>query len=204
VRVREDHQVRRQRILDEAIRAVGRLGYQGLTVQALAQACGLTNAGLLHYFGSKEQLLVAVLEEHDRREAEAVPREVAFELRSAPDSQPSRATVLAILHAIVARTAAQPELARLYTVLQAEALNAAHPAHGYFLRRQAMVLGQFAGMLGGHVAAPEAVARELVALLDGLAHQWLRAEQAFDLVTACDAAVARLLPADLAGDRHDL
>src|ERR1700741_3608955 len=63
VRRRMDPELRRQQILDEAIRLIGQLGYQGFTVQELALRCSLTKGGLLHYFGSKEQLLVAILEE---------------------------------------------------------------------------------------------------------------------------------------------
>ena len=75
-RTRNDPEVRREQILDEAIRIIGQRGYYGFTVQELAQRCGLTNGGLLYHFGSKEQLLIAVLEERNRRNAEIVTSKV--------------------------------------------------------------------------------------------------------------------------------
>lgn len=188
-RARTDPEVRRAQILDAAIRIVGERGYHGFTVQELAKRCGVTNGALLYYFSSKEQLLVAVLEEHDLRMTEAGD--------AAPEAQrsgSSRAAVLELLQAIVARAAAQPELTRLYAVLQQEALDPAHPAHAYFEKRERLVLETFALMVAPHVADPQAAARELVAMIEGLEQRWLRARQAFDLVAAWDHAVAKLLP----------
>src|SRR5262245_10629904 len=127
-RSRDDAVVRRQQILDEAIRIIGQLGYHGFTVQQVAQSCGLTNGGLLYHFGSKEGLLIAILEERDRREAETIHQGLDFAAAGADEAMFSRTLVLQILRAIVARSAAQPELIRLHTVLQAEALDAGHPA----------------------------------------------------------------------------
>src|ERR1700741_5612700 len=71
-RVRAKPENRRAQILDEAIRLIGERGYNRFTIQELAQRCQLSNPGLLHYFGSKEDLLVALLEDRDRRAAEVV------------------------------------------------------------------------------------------------------------------------------------
>ena len=193
-RVRENPAVRRRLILDEAITLVGLLGYHGFTIQELAVRCGLTKAGLLHYFGSKEQLLVAILAERDRRDARLIPIDVET-VREEPDGRFSAETFRRIIHAIAARLAAQPELVRLETVLQVEALNPAHPAHDYFLRREAMILDEFAALLAGHVADPRGVARLVLALFDGLAEQWLRSGQAFDFAAEIDQAAALLLAA---------
>jgi len=193
-RTRVDPALRRQLILDEAIQLIGRLGYHGLTVQALAKRCGLTNGGLLHYFGSKELLLVAILAERDRREAKIITATVQIEREAACEEAYSRLTVLRTLRAIVARSVAQPELVRLLIVLQSEALHPAHPAYDYFVAREAMVLSEVASLLAGHVADPRASAREVLALLDGLFQQWLRADRGFDLAAAWDHAAARMIP----------
>ena len=194
-RRRMDPELRRQQILEAAIGLIGQLGYHGFTVQRLAQACGLTNGGLLHYFGSKELLLVAILEERDRREAAIIPAGLALTAGGQ-----GVAAALGVFHAIVARSVAQPELLRLLVVLQSEALNRDHPAHDYFQRREAMVLAEFANVLAGGVAAPRQVARRVLALMTGLEQQWLRADQGFDLVAEWDAAIAVLI----GGDGHDL
>lgn len=59
---------RRLAILDEAIQIIGEQGYRGSSINDLAKRCGLTTAGLLHHFGSKDGLLIALLEERDRRD----------------------------------------------------------------------------------------------------------------------------------------
>jgi AcrR family transcriptional regulator len=198
VRTRVDPRLRRQLILDEAIHLIGQLGYHGLTVQELAKRCGLTNGGLLHYFGSKELLLVAILEERDRREGEFLAADIQFERETTGEAEYAWGTVMQMFRAIMARSVAQPELVRLVIVLQSEALHPAHPAHDYFVRREAMILGEFARLLVGHVADPRATAREVLALLEGLFQQWLRAERSFDLLDAWDHAAAALTPINAA------
>lgn len=190
-RVRVDPEIQRQRILAEAIGLIGQKGYQGFTIQALAQRCELTNGGLLYHFGSKEQLLVAILEERDRREAEIIPAGLHFGPKTA--SGYARADVLRVFAAIVTRTVAQPELLRLLIVLQAEALNHEHPAYDYFLQREAMVLDEFAKVLVGHADDPRSAARKILALMSGLEQQWIRADQGFDLVAECGQAFELVL-----------
>ena len=193
-RARANPEVRRAQILDEAVRVIGRSGYHGFTVLELAKRCGVTNGALLYYFGSKEQLLAAVLEEHDQRLADAalapsqeVPSEQAED--EPPRGDCSRAAVLARLRPLIERAAADPELTHLQAVLQQEALDPAHPAHGYFEARERSVLEAFARIVAPHVAA-----RELFAMMQGLEQRWLRAGRAFDLPAAWDQAVAKLLP----------
>jgi AcrR family transcriptional regulator len=193
-RSRDGPEVRREQIVDEAIRVIGQRGYHGFTLQELAQRCGLTNGGVLYHFGSKEGLLIAVLEERDRREGEIIPASVELPSRSAAHSDISLNTVLQVLRMIMARVSTQPELVRLYAVLQSEALDPAHPAHEYFLRREAMVLDVFTRVLAPHFAQPHSIARQIHALMDGLSLQWLREKQAFDMTIEWDRAAARLLP----------
>jgi AcrR family transcriptional regulator len=208
-RRRMDPKLRRQQILDAAIRLIGQLGYHGFTVQKLAQACELTNGGLLHYFGSKELLLVAILQERDRREAAIIPAELDVEASVSSKAGGALTRALRVFHAIAARSVAEPELLRLLIVLQSEALNRDHPAHDYFLRREEMVLTEFANILAGLADDPRGAARQILALMTGLEQQWLRAERGFDLVAACDQAIAAVLtgrssPTEPPGDRHVL
>jgi AcrR family transcriptional regulator len=191
---RMDPEVRRQQILEEATRLIGLQGYNGLTVHDLARRCGLTNGGLLYYFGSKEQLLVAILEERDRHEAAIIHADLEVTRATSGAAHYARGTVLQIFRAIVARSVAQPELLRFHTVLQSEALNHEHPAHAFFLRRDAMVLCEFAKVLAGHVDAPARAARQVFALISGINQQWLRADMEFDLMAEFDAAIALVLP----------
>jgi AcrR family transcriptional regulator len=48
-------------ILDAALRIVSRAGLDGLTIGTLADATGMSKSGLFAHFGSREELLLAVL-----------------------------------------------------------------------------------------------------------------------------------------------
>ena len=48
-------------ILDEALRLVSKAGLDGLTIGTLAEATGMSKSGLFAHFGSREELLLAVL-----------------------------------------------------------------------------------------------------------------------------------------------
>jgi AcrR family transcriptional regulator len=51
----------RTAILDEALRLVSKAGLDGLTIGALAEATVMSKSGLFAHFGSREELLLAVL-----------------------------------------------------------------------------------------------------------------------------------------------
>lgn len=185
---RED---RRVQILAEAIRIIGQRGYYGFSVQELADECGLTVAGVLHHVGTKEKLLIAVLEERERRDTEAVIEQLEQELGRAPVVADARRA----LRTIVARNRTQPEIVRLHTMLRSESLYREHPAHEYFRNREARMLEVFTRLVEGLglPGDPASVARHLIATMTGLEEQWLRCPDEVDLVAEWDRAVARLL-----------
>ena len=153
-RVRLTAETRRAQLADEATALIARIGYHRFSISALAEATGLTRAGVLHHVGSKEQLLLDVLTSRDERDSLAVsgsnPRE--------------------ILDAVVRRNLAQPEIVRLYTVLAAEALDPAHPAHDYFADRLRTGAARLAALLD----TPLDVAIEIYSFMDGIQLNWLR------------------------------
>ena len=51
----------RAAILDEALRLVSKSGLDGLTIGTLAEATSMSKSGLFAHFGSREELLLAVL-----------------------------------------------------------------------------------------------------------------------------------------------
>ncbi len=61
---------RKQRILDVAQRLLARNGWRNTTLAQIAREAGVTAAGLLHHFESKEQLLHAVLDARDADDSE--------------------------------------------------------------------------------------------------------------------------------------
>lgn len=118
---------RREEILKAATELIAASGFKGVTLEAFAAACGMTKAGLLHHFRSREELLIAVLERRDTLDLTSV----VDALEPAPDA----ATARAVMSGFVRRNLAQRSLVQLYTVLSAEALDPAHPAHAYFQTR---------------------------------------------------------------------
>jgi AcrR family transcriptional regulator len=51
-----------RRILEKAARLIFEKGYEGTSMQDIADACGLTKAGLYHHVATKEALLIAIME----------------------------------------------------------------------------------------------------------------------------------------------
>lgn len=154
-RVRLTADVRRSQLVGEATALIARIGYHRFSIKALAEATGLTRAGVLHHVGSKEQLLLDVLALRDERDTAAVG---------------AGTPVRVMLDQIVRRNIEQPEIVRLYTVLAAEALDPEHPAHAYFADRFRTSTADLARLLGGD----REVAVEIYSFMDGVQLNWLR------------------------------
>jgi AcrR family transcriptional regulator len=189
-RTREAAAVRRARIIEAAIGLFGERGYYGFTIQELGKRCGLSNPGLLHYFPSKIDVLLQVLAELEARETEFM--EPLFQ--QATQEGASKAAVQTMLRALVVRATAHPENLRVLVELQAESLSPEHPAHAWWLRRDAITRQFIADILRPYVPRPEAVARQVLAMLDGFCTQWLRDYPSRDIAGEWDDAIARLLP----------
>lgn len=67
-RLRLTAEQRREQIVDVATDLVARHGFSGLALQEVADAVGITQAGLLHYIGTKNGLLELLLDQrYDRQ-----------------------------------------------------------------------------------------------------------------------------------------
>src|SRR3954470_13564238 len=64
----------RARLIDAANDAFAERGLHETSLTDVAAAAGVTRQGLLHYFPSKTDLVLAVLKQRDRDDVEAVPR----------------------------------------------------------------------------------------------------------------------------------
>src|SRR2546426_2822250 len=56
----DDPRDRHRAILETAARVICERGYEGASIQDIAEACGLTKAGLYHHIRSKEHLLLEI------------------------------------------------------------------------------------------------------------------------------------------------
>ncbi|MHB8340627.1 MAG: TetR/AcrR family transcriptional regulator [Mycobacteriales bacterium] len=178
---------RREQILRTALASFAVKGYRSSSVREIASQVGLTDAGVLYHFGSKEKLLEAVL----------VQRDTAYE-----DTFRNRRRGLAVFDAaldVMVQNARQPGLVRLFCTLSAEAMDPDHPAHAFFVRRYVIVRQVFAdaiaaGQASGEIRPevdPVQVASTLIAIQDGLQVQWLLDER-LDMVSAFADFLAQL------------
>lgn len=62
--------IRREDIISAAVALYAEAGYYGSSLREIAKRAGITHAGLLYYFPTKEALLAAVLERRDAEDAE--------------------------------------------------------------------------------------------------------------------------------------
>lgn len=161
----------RHAIVDAALDVFALRGFRAGALTEIAEKVGLSSAGILYHFGSKEALLVAVIAERDRRAGGLL-----VDLHGDEG--------LASLHSLV-RIAElcerEPGLAALHTVLQVENLEPGAPAYDYFQGRARFVReavesflasAQEAGDVHPSVDIP-AKSRELIAFLEGAAVVWL-------------------------------
>jgi len=155
---------RRAQLIAEATRLISEAGFRQFTIAELARASGITRAGVLHHFVSREEMLLAVLSARDMNDAKAVLAEIDIH----------RGDVRRMLDLIVRRNGSQPEIIRLYAVLSAEALDVDHPAHQYFIDRWQRTIGWLATALEGMGRPGRDVAVEVHSFMDGLQLNWLR------------------------------
>ncbi|WP_128381057.1 TetR/AcrR family transcriptional regulator [Streptomyces cavernae] len=162
---------RRAEILRAALEVIAERGYRGASMAAVAERVGLTQQGLLHYFRTKDALLVAVLEERDQWDA-------------VPDSR----WRMDLLASLVEYNAMRPGIVQTFSALLGESVTEGHPAREFFTERYGNVRANMAAMLrleygerlpGG--LTPERAAPLLVAVMDGLQYQWLLDPESVDM-----------------------
>src|SRR5690349_14046135 len=160
---------KREEILDVALELFSRAGYDKTSVREVARATGLSQAGLLHYFSSKDELFVEVLRRRDARDQERFDTERNHRLSAEG------------LIDTVRSNSEEPGLVRLYVAMSAESAEVSSGVRRFFVERYATIVTGIAddirrrqgeGALPAHLDA-EGVASILVAAADGLQLQWL-------------------------------
>ncbi|WP_267896245.1 MULTISPECIES: TetR family transcriptional regulator [Streptomyces] len=186
-------QQRRQEILQIAMDTFAARGYNNASLQEIADRAGVTQAGVLHYFRSKAQLLTSVLDLRDATDIEQL----------GPD-RPQGLAFLRHLVDTVRRNTEREGIVRLYAVLSAESVTEGHPAQDYFRDRYAGLRTLVAEALAEACELGETrpdlnveeAATAIIALMDGLQIQWLLAPDSVDMAASTDRVITALL-ADL-------
>jgi AcrR family transcriptional regulator len=185
---------KREEILERALEVVAREGYRGASVKEIAEAVGLSQAGLLHYFDSKEELFTEILRKRD--EVDSV-----YYAPATAEGTPSGDLRRGYL-GIIGHNSDVPGLVQLFTRLSVDAADPQHPAHKYFIDRndtlrevfaQALAQGQANGTIDDRVD-PATLARIFQAVADGLQIQWML-DPEVDMAATVSALFDALTPA---------
>jgi AcrR family transcriptional regulator len=162
---------RREQIIDAAAAVFAEYGYAGGSVRTIADRVGVSPASLLQHFGSKEGLLMAVLEDWDRRTVEARLTDVTGldYFRRLPE--------------VMEANLAKRGLLELFSTIAAEASSPSHPAREFIQQRytaniatlarhlqQAIDTGDIAPLSPAQI---DVEVRLVTAVLDGIGLQWL-------------------------------
>lgn len=207
-RARPETLVKRTEILRAATATFGAKGYKNGPLTEIADQVGMTHAGILHHFGSKDQLLLEVLKFRDASDVEG------FHNRRIPDG-------IELFRHLV-RTAfaneGRPGIVQTYTVLSAESVTDDHPGRDYFVDRYRTLRSEidhaFRVMCDERgLTAPDTIDRAAAAILgvmDGLQVQWLLEPDSVQLAEASAFAIEAIVAAVLGsttnvlGDPADL
>ncbi|MBA8990743.1 AcrR family transcriptional regulator [Curtobacterium pusillum] len=184
---------KRGEILTTALELVAQQGFRRTSIKDIADAVGLTQAGLLHYFDSKDELWVEILRRRD-------------EIDLAQDWHASDPA--ALLAAIVRHNTEVPGLVQMFVNLSAAAAtDPEHPAHEYFRERYERNRREFTSDFrqmqeNGRLRAdvdPEHLASVLLAISDGMQIQWLydpTRDMAEHVELVARLAIAQAVPSD--------
>jgi AcrR family transcriptional regulator len=188
---RPETERKRKDILRAAIETFGTKGSTNGTLSDIAEQVGMTHAGVLHHFGSKQNLLLEMLEFRDRDDvAHLAERHI-----------PGGPALFAHLVATAQRNALRPGIVQVYTVLSAEAVTDDHPTTAFFQERYSTLRREvdeaFRELCAQEdVAEPDTIekaAASILAVMDGLQLQWLLDPTAVDLAGASEFAIEAIV-----------
>ena len=191
---------KQEEILTTALEVIAAHGFSGATLRELADASNLSITGLVHHFGTKEQLLTEVLRRRDELDADTYEE-------NAPETAHE---MIDRLNRLVDHNAGVPGLVSLYSNLAADAVATDHPAHEYFRERyeRSQEIGQ---RTLGHLKAldelpqeidPAQLALLITAAVDGLQLLW-QYDHRIDMSRVLDTFGVLLERANAGGSHAD-
>jgi AcrR family transcriptional regulator len=171
--------VSREEIIDAAIDLFSRHGYRGTTLVAIANAVGVKDTSVLHYFPTKADILEAALKDND----DVATQQLQEELK------PGGIAALRAVAVWGARTQEQVRTTSMHIVLQAEALSEGAELHERYERRYKYLRRELKraidqGIERGEIRADVDSFHEatlFLAVLDGLRVQWFYSANAVSM-----------------------
>lgn len=158
----------RTRILASAAEVFASRGYRKGTLEEVARNVGITRQGVLHHFGSKAGLLLAILEDRDHSDLARLGRARV----------PGGRELFDHLEATMAANEERRVVVQLFTVLLVDSLTEDSPAAAWFRDRYASLRRDVTEALEAVAPGADAetiadTANAIVAVMDGLQIQWL-------------------------------
>jgi AcrR family transcriptional regulator len=163
--------MRKRQIIDVATRMLARNGARGTTLTDIAVEAGVSQAAVVYHFGTKDELLNAVMDNRDQFEDEQL-------WKDGPD--PGLA-IFDIIAAIVQSWDSQPEIVGLLAVLLAENVGSDGPLRARLQRNYQLTVDRIDSTLRAAQSRgemrPEVDTRrkaiEILAFVSGLELAWL-------------------------------
>lgn len=180
--------VRRLEIVLAATEVFATRGFRYASLEEIAERVGMTRAGVLHHFGSKDQLLTEVLAHRDQSDVAELDDHRA----------PTGMDFLGHLVRTAEANQRRPGIVQSYAVLSAEAVTDDHPAQEWFRRRYEGLRRMVRDALAEAApTAPEsevaAATAAIIAMMDGLQVQWLLDKRAVDMPATVQLVIAAIL-----------
>ena len=170
-------------------------GYRGTTIAKVAERAGITDAGVLYHFGTKQDLLLAVLEHFDSQ--------IQRDLR---ELDAHGIELLRLTREWGVGMEAVPEIQSMLILLTAEYLHEGGAARDYIRGRYRSLLDRYTEAFSEAAACgdlrpdldPEYEASALIAHLDGIRFQWFLLDREISMAesvhTYVDSTLSRLAP----------
>ena len=155
-RTRKSPQERRAEVLDAAVQLISERGFNGISIQDVADRVGISKQGVLRYVENKDKMLALVYDEY-------------YGQTGTPEDY------------LVKHNSRRRMMVQLFTVLSAESLNPDHPLHDEFMERMDNIWAHYSRypwlvppQLGSWEESMRPVVRKAMEIMDGIQLWWLR------------------------------
>ena len=183
-RTKEEAAQTRQALLDAALEAFSRQGYQATRLEDIAQAAGVTRGAIYHHFGGKAGLYKTLMEDASAQESGVVEAAIS-------EGGSLREIMTRILSYSLALFEEDRRLRQVFELAQIKAGSdpGLEAIQGQRLEQSELLISSTAsimaqGIIRGDLRAdldPTTVARAFIAYQNGVAMLWLSNRQAFSI-----------------------
>lgn len=184
---------KRQSIIEAASQVFGEKGYSSGSLTEVAQKVGVTHAGILHHFGSKEKLLMAVLAYRDEIDLVDTPAK----------RMPEGEELLRHLIQTAVNNEQRAGIVQAFAIQSAESVQQDHPTQPHYVQRyqglRASVTRALLCMAGERgiepVVSVHQASAAILAVMDGMQIQWLLEPEQVSLAQATQQAIEAIVSA---------